>query len=206
MSHNPRKAWRYFVSSKRTIMLPLDQKLSQFRNLSATELEILYANFSKTRFRKGQILLSPGQNLRELYYIESGYVRGYFTLENEDETTWVKDGGSFLVPAGLFHQQRSGEYIEFLTDTEAYIFQIDLLTQPGSPVDTAYRNLLLHVFDEELILFQRREQVNHIRQAKHRYDLFQAEFPHLIGRVNNQVLASLLQMSLKHFARLKNAQ
>jgi len=186
-------------------MIALDQRLSDMKNLTSAEVKTLSANFLRNQFRKGQLLLTPGQNLHGLYYIESGFVQGYITHNYIDETIWVKDGGSFLLLPGLFNQETSHHYIEFLTDATACMLNLDPLLFPDASNHHLLYKLLQQVYDQEMLLSEKREYINHLPQAKDRYQLFKAEFPGIIGQVNNHIIASLLRMSLKHFVRLKSA-
>lgn len=73
----------------------------------------------KTRFKKGDKLLTTKMRCTNLYYIEKGLVRGYYFSEEKEITNWFAQEGEFATCFYSFiAQKQSFENIEVVEDVE----------------------------------------------------------------------------------------
>ncbi len=76
-----------------------------------------FSQYPETRFRANHILLKPNQEIKEIFYLKSGYVRMYScTLRAEEISITLFEPGSFFPLTDLICGARSNNYFEVYTD------------------------------------------------------------------------------------------
>lgn len=153
-------------------------------------------------FKKGLLLSTPDHSYPELYFIESGLARGYFSHEEQENTSWILDQGFILPTVSFFSSAVSNDYINFLKDSSGYSLSISQWIGLGES-DPSIFLLLLEIYEENLQKAKQREQMLRIRHAETRYLNFKIVHPELIDLPIHNTLASLMAIESKYLFKIK---
>lgn len=95
--------------------------LEFFKSIHPISAELKHFVKQKTKFdqfKKGEIINHSGTLCNKLMIITKGMVRGYFTHENREITTWISfDMEMFTSISGFFRNEPGIETIQALEDT-----------------------------------------------------------------------------------------
>ena len=179
--------------------------LRQFSELSVKDYELFTESFTHRQFKKGEVLLTPGQTQRELYFVNSGVQMSCFETESKTHViAFTYAPGLCAVPDSFSLQKPSTCSLVCLTDTE---------------VDSVSYNVLQLLFDESQSierLFRKMTEVvlagminRHIElhslTMEERYRAFCKRSPHLLQLVPHKYLASYLGIDPTNFSKLYNS-
>ncbi|WP_192822762.1 Crp/Fnr family transcriptional regulator [Rufibacter sp. LB8] len=157
------------------------------------------------RLRKGQLLLVPGHASQSIYFLESGLVRGYSSGDGFEYTRWFAHEGEFLLPDGCFHGAASTEYVEVLEETLAYALPLRQMESLLAEIPQV-AHLFLKLLEEKALQGRRREEMLRIASAAERYRYLQSTRQEVVRRVNQEMMASYLNLSPKHLSRLRREE
>lgn len=174
----------------------LDIRNEELRKIVRDEARIL-------NVRRGEILVHSGQIQKDIYFVISGVLRGYFIGADGRELT-----DCFCCKAGLpaMAGHRFGMpsivTLEAATDSKVIVLPvriIDELLKEHIELLQLYNRLLTDSFDVHW-------KVRHVMQlypAKERYLWFLEEYPGLIDQVPNVDIASFLNMTPVTLSRIR---
>lgn len=185
--------------------MDLTQILSRLDTATPDALQVLTNIFVPVTFKKGMVLTSSDQPCSKLYYIASGLVRGYFFYNNEEHTCWILEQG-FLAPVA--HPDGSGqavEYIGFLTETHGWALNLNKAEVLAQKDPSMYR-MLLEIYQDIILEGKARELMLRIQTADEKYQYIEQKNEPLLFKLNNQILASLLNIKLKYLYKVKKRQ
>jgi CRP/FNR family transcriptional regulator, anaerobic regulatory protein len=175
---------------------PLSFKLRQFIK-QKTKFE---------EFKKGEIINQSGTLCNKLMIISKGMVRGYFTHEGREITTWISfDMEMFTSISGFFRNEPGIETIQALEDTVVeYMEYEDIHKCLTAFKESAIINRVL--MEEYYISAENRAFMSRIPLAKDRYTFYlkntKVEF---VKRIPKKYLASLLSMQPETLTRITSA-
>lgn len=183
---------------------PLINFLKKQANISIEEELGIRCYFKPEIIRKKTILEHPNSTCRKLYFINSGLLRAFYNNEKGKECTrmiaWEE---RFLTNMPGFKKfSGAAEIIECLEDAEVMAINktdFDRLL-PTSPV---FKNIYCHLLEEYNAVYLNRFQVLSSSDIKYKIQHIKTDYPHLIGRVSDGVLASFLCISRETFVRYK---
>lgn len=165
-------------------------------------------NATESRYlKKGECIIRAGEIQNDIYFMETGILRGYFLDVNGKEVT---DCFGFRsgAPAMAFCQMEldvpSPLTIEMLEDGKFFCIPIATVADLQSrypEVLMLYNKLLIEALNEHWKLKQVLIQYSAIQ----RYEWFLKEYPGLIDRVSNKYIASFLGMTPVTLSRLRRA-
>ena len=188
---------RYFVSLEFfKSIYPLSFKLRQFIKQKTKSEE----------FKKGEIINQSGTLCNKLMIISKGMVRGYFTHEDREITTWISfDMEMFTSISGFFKNEPAIETIQALEDTVVdYMEYEDIHKCLTAFKESAVINRVL--MEEYYISAENRAFMARIPLAKDRYAFYlkntKEEF---VNRIPKKYLASLLNMQPETLTRITSA-
>src|SRR5688572_21595514 len=78
----------YYSSTKRS---PLSEFFAQIHPVSTDALDYLDRHCFPVNVRKGDFVIQPGSNTRNLYLLLKGVVRGYILESGKEITTWINE-------------------------------------------------------------------------------------------------------------------
>ena len=150
------------------------------------------------------LLLRPGQVARQVYFLETGLVRGYTLLHGREVSSWFMQAGDFVISIVSFlTQQPSAEYLELLEPTMVLSIsyeQLQALYRDFPEFNLTGRLLM----EKYYVLSEQRAQHLRSRSATERYELLLQSFPTVFQRVAVQHIASHLGMAPETLSRLRS--
>jgi CRP-like cAMP-binding protein len=185
--------------------------ISKHVHFNAIEWKFFQSRLFIKKFTKGETILHQGDTCSELLFITSGLARGYIIDESGKDFTWsiyFHDSNAhmtnlFLVEYDSFlHQKPSSIYIEALEDTMA--IGVDYAN-----VEFLYKHLKKgerfgRLMAEEAYSFAHNLMIERqTKSAKERFESFMASTPHLLTKVPQYHIATLLGITPQHLSRLK---
>ena len=167
--------------------------------------------FSKTlevkEIKKKEIILQAGAICKNVYFVNSGLLRIFFTDKNGRESTFhfvpeldfATDYESFL------QHTPSKYYIQALEDTQVVIISNEMVLAGYKKL--RYGEKLGRILSEKyFILYCKKIQALYTLTPIERYKEMNKLFPSVLQRVPQHYIASYLNISSVHLSRLKNEQ
>lgn len=152
---------------------------------------------------KGEVILNAGEQSHNLLFIESGFLRGYYFLEDKEITSWFASEGEF---ATCFYSFISGESsfekIQALEETE-------LIEIPKEALQNIYKQFpetehVGRILTEAYYLkLDGRFLSLHFKTAKERYHHLLKNSPSIIQRAPLGQIASYLGMTQETLSRIR---
>lgn len=177
--------------------------LSQFFPLSLELKSIISDKMRYEVLNKNQIILSPGEINRRIYFITHGLMRAYYMKDGIDVTTWIKGDGEFVVSVASFYPQvPSVETLEVLEETQVfYIYRDELFTLYREHLEFSYIGLNLTI--PVLVEWDEWLHVLRMTTAEERFEWFMKRKAHLLERIPAKIIASYLSMSPETLSRVR---
>ena len=86
------------------------------------ELKEYFSRYKKLTFKKKELILRPGQEMSQVYFIKAGAVRQYSVTKNGDEFTLnIFKPGSMLFLIQMLQEHTNRHYYQALIETEVYV-------------------------------------------------------------------------------------
>lgn len=175
-----------------------------FKEISLDEILLLESKSKLRKFSKGQLIISPGEVERELYFVASGIQMSYFETERKQQVlAFTYPPGICAIPGSFSFQQPSEYFVTAISDSEMYgILHKDLETifQSSRRIETEFRKMT------EAILagvIQRHIEL-HTLSIEERFRQFCKRSPHLLNAVSHKFIASYLGIDPSNFSKLYN--
>lgn len=163
--------------------------------LSDALKEYLSQRVKLRKFKKGHILLLPGEIANNIYFISKGLLRAYFTDdEGKEHTFWLMKELDMMASAFSFFTRQPGDLtIEVMEDCELIIIDYDTLEQVYK--EFIEFNIVGRVLTQKYYaLSDERAMILRMSRMKDRYWYMVENHLELVNRVNNVYMASYLGM------------
>ncbi|QOP41977.1 Crp/Fnr family transcriptional regulator [Sulfurimonas marina] len=185
--------------------------IQRYISVNILEWKIFTSKLSIKKFKKNETILYQGDVCKELYFINSGLVRAYILDESGKDFTWTiyfNDQNShvtnlFVVDYQSFVEQKPATiYIEALEDTE-------LVCVSFKDVQFLYKNFKKwerfgRMMSEAAYSYLHKQTIERqCKSADERFLVFVQESPHLLEKVPQYHIATLLGITPQHLSRLK---
>ena len=168
-------------------------------------VELLGERMTVVHAKKGDVLQKSGMPVREIGFLVSGVLRGYYTdaAGNEATDCFVIVPGSPAVSC-LSLDKPSPIAFEALEKSMLYSIDIETVMEllKKSPEVLALENRLLRA---SLELHWEREMLLAQCSATERYQAFLKKFPGLIDRINHKMVASYLGITPVQLSRVRHS-
>lgn len=168
-------------------------------------VELLGERMKVVHAKKGDVLQRSGMPVKEVGFLVSGIVRGYYTDANGNEATdcFVIVPGSPAVSC-LSLDKPSPLAFEALEESVLYSIDIDTVMEL---LQKSHEVLMLEnrLLRESLQLHWEREMLLAQCSATERYQAFLKKFPGLIDRVNHKLVASFLGITPVQLSRVRHS-
>ncbi len=185
--------------------------IKKYISFNILEWKLFESKLSLKEFKKGEVILHQGEICKELYFINHGLARAYIIDENGKDFTWsifFNDENSdmtnlFIVDYDSFlHQRASSIHIEALEDTQVIVNKYNDVQflynklKKGERFgrlmgEAAYTHVHKKIIDRQT------------KSANERFEEFIATTPHLLDKVPQYHIATLLGITPQHLSRLK---
>ncbi|WP_345949028.1 hypothetical protein ABDD95_19460 [Mucilaginibacter sp. PAMB04274] len=177
-------------------------KISEKIVLTAQIKALIEKNLSTLFFEKNDRLLSPGHVPMEMYYIQEGLVMGHTIRQKQKVVQWFQFQDSFLIPSCFFHQQPATEYITFREPTVLLSLPHTII-QSINKIHRESQNLFLLLAEDSIQAGKERENMMRMF-PEDRYRHLAKTQPYLFTGGHFEFLASYMNMSRRHFVRIRN--
>ena len=156
-----------------------------------------------TKKKKNEFLLFEGEVSRYAWYLQKGLVRCYYERDEHEVTTWfMEEDHAIVLFESLFRQKKSVYNIQALEDCELYGIRIeDILHLVDTHPEMHY--IRTTISDRFSNLKDIRIRATSMRYPNDRYAYFVRHFPHLLGRLTLEQIASYLNISKSSVARAR---
>jgi CRP-like cAMP-binding protein len=176
---------------------------AQFIRLSKEKWQTLLNAHTQQEFKKGKILSKPGELVQEVHFIISGGIRMYYVKNNREYTCSFCFEGSYLGDyKSMLTSQPSRLYVEAIEDTVVYSLSKENMEElyHHSPEFIQFgKRFAEFLFTEitsrnESFLFETPEE---------RYIQIMDEYPQLIQRIPQYMLASYIGVTPETISRIR---
>ena len=177
--------------------------IAGFHSLSTESQSALQDCFEQLSPGKNEFLLREGQVCRQLYFLESGALRGYYNLGGKEITHWFGFENDFITSFHSFiTQEPAVENIQLLEGSVLWKISKDKLTELLNRYQDIER-LLRIVYEKYYIRLEERFVNAQFKSAKERYEQLVQQTPHIIERVPLGLIASYLGISQETLSRIR---
>lgn len=175
-----------------------------FHKISKADYELLTKNLSAKKYKKGELIIAPGQVQRDLYFIKNGVQMSYYESENNIHViafTYYPD--LCAIPGSFTNQTPSNCFLSSLTDSELEYLPFDHLQKlfdKSQQIERLFRKLTEAILSGVI----NRHIELHSLTIKERYKNFCRRSPHLLQLVPHKYIASYLGIDPTNFSKLYN--
>jgi len=161
------------------------------------------ASFQKIILARGSLLLKEGDRCRQLYFIESGAVRGFYNLEGREITHWFAFENDFVTSFHSFiTQQPSVENVQLMEGSVLWSISHEKLQSLMNHYHEIER-VVRKAYEGYYIRLEERFVNAHFKTAGERYTDLIRQNPHFVERVSLGTIASYLGISPETLSRIR---
>ena len=175
--------------------------LSGISFLSADFKEYLSEHIIYYIFQKGDHMPYRPPVSQTIYFVQEGLVCGVNYTADVKNTLWFADQGSFIVPPLTSLQKSFAERIEFFSATQLIGFEPPSITELYT-YSPERAKLWLGIISRSITESHQRELLLRLTPES-RYAITFKQHPQYFAGSDIENLASYLNISPRHFARLK---
>ncbi len=185
--------------------IPLLKNISKYINLTQDEISLFESFWSEKTFEKGDYLLRNGDICRYDSYVVSGALKAYYiNADNGNDEIlffaiddwWASDLDSFS------KQQPSIYNIEAIEKTTVLQISHSSFQQLLAELPSMERYFRL-ILESYLGALQKRIIHNNVYDAESRYFAFLENYPTIVSKVPQYLIASYLGVSAEFISRIK---
>jgi CRP-like cAMP-binding protein len=178
--------------------------LQSYYQLGDAAQSALHDAFEELVLSKNDFLLVEGKICRHLYFLESGALRGYYTLEGKEITHWFGFEEDFVTS---FHSFITGkpavENIQLLEGSILWSISKESLTALLNQYHEIERVLRI-AYEKYYIRLEERFVNAQFKTAAERYGNLLQQAPHILERVSLGQVASYLGISQETLSRIRS--
>jgi CRP-like cAMP-binding protein len=159
--------------------------------------------FTQVIVAKNDFLLKEGKICRQLYFLQSGALRGYYNLDGKEITYWFGFENNFVTS---FHSFITGEAavenIQLLEGSVLWSISKEMLTGLFDRFHDVER-LVRIAYEKYYIRLEERFVNAQFKTATERYEQLLEHSPHILERVPLGHIASYLGISQETLSRIR---
>ena len=186
-------------------MHALFKHINQRIQISPEEFDTVLELFSPVSYHRRHLLIEPGQQIGDQYFVMQGCLRTYMidqsgkehTVQFAVENWWTSDYIAY------YTAEKSVLYVECIEDCDLLrVSRKDLMEffKDSPRLESFFREQLEAAF----VAFQKRILSNLYMSAEERYSVFISSYPNIEQRVKNYQIASYLGITPESLSRLRN--
>lgn len=173
-------------------------------DVTREELKVILSYFKPLHAAKNEVLITPGQATQRIFFVGKGCIRIYFITEQGFEATryfaFENDIAAALI--SFITRSTSAEYVQSVENTDLlYIDQDDffylLEIIPG------WEKFYRYFLEKAYVNNTNRLMSFFTMDATERYMSLLSEYPDVVKRLSNKMLATYLNLSPETLSRLK---
>jgi CRP/FNR family transcriptional regulator, anaerobic regulatory protein len=166
--------------------------------------EKLKVLLERKEFSKGQFLFRQGDVSRQVFFIEKGFVRVFYTSESGKEiTAWFSAENSFITPIDSFYKHNAAQdNCEILEESVVYSLKYSELE---NLIDNNPEAAKFAFFTSFEIAQKMSEFIVSIKfqSAEERYNTLMQRYPHIFQRASLGQIASYLGITQETLSRIR---
>jgi CRP-like cAMP-binding protein len=182
---------------------PLYKKIIDYGTISDESAEMLFGLIYSKSFKKGDFLLKEGQVCKEIYFVNSGFLRTVWNKDGTEINTGFTLENNFTTNLKSLRNGIPSEVsIQAGENTSVCVFEKDKLAdlyQKSREIETFGRNLV----EQLLILQEEHSNLFKIHSPAERYAFLEQHRPELLQRVSLSQIASYLGMARETLSRIR---
>jgi CRP-like cAMP-binding protein len=195
--------YQIFFTLNLTTMQQVLQKLNSIAPLSDDLIFYLSQTIKTKDIEEKDFLSKAGHISRNICFIEKGLLRCFYILDNEEKTAWLmKEGDVITSVESFFHQVPSYEFIEAYEDSTIHYITYDDL-QFASKKFPEFVDIRLKLTEDYYIESEKRLFLLRGRTGPEKIRYMMDHHADLCARLEQQDLASYLDMTEEHFSKCK---
>ena len=185
-------------------MLPqLRNYFKHFVDFSDEELDAVSDFFQPKKLRKGEFLFIPKQIATEIGFLLKGTCRIYYLIDEKESTRNIVAENGFVTSIPSFTTQKpSVEYVEAMENLDLLMLSyqdLQMMYEMSAKWERFVRILAEYAYNEQ----QRRIYSLIALTAQQRYEQFINEFPNLVQKVPQYIIANYLGISPETLSRIR---
>ncbi|SEF95778.1 cAMP-binding domain of CRP or a regulatory subunit of cAMP-dependent protein kinases [Halpernia humi] len=178
--------------------------IKSYDKISKEEETNLENFFTALKIKKGEVLIKSSTPCNKLFFVNSGLLRDFFINETGNEiTTIITCEGRFLTNIISFNGfAENNETIECIEDAEILSISkenFDKLMHSSKNLKCIYADII----EEYYALLTERFHYLNTKNVEQKINHLKNDFPFLINRVNDSLIASFLGITRETFVRNK---
>lgn len=193
---------REYVNTTRDIARELARKYS---TMTHDELDTLESILVPMKFNKNEMILKEGEVCRNIYYVDRGLVRQFYSKKGRIVTEhFGSDHTIFMCIESLFKEEPTKLQVEALEPTVIYALpkhKLEQVALHNVNIQILYRKIL----EESLIISQVHADLVRFESAQERYKKMCKLNPQVVLRAPLVYIANYLQMTPETLSRVRAA-
>ena len=193
---------REYVNTTRDIARELARKYS---TMTHDELDTLEGILVPMKFNKNEMILKEGEVCRNIYYVDRGLVRQFYSKKGRIVTEhFGADHTIFMCIESLFKEEPTKLQVEALEPTVIYALpkhKLEQVALHNVNIQILYRKIL----EESLIISQVHADLVRFESAQERYKKMCKLNPQVVLRAPLVYIANYLQMTPETLSRVRAA-
>jgi CRP-like cAMP-binding protein len=193
---------REYVNTTRDIARELARKYS---TMTHDELDTLESILVPMKFNKNEMILKEGEVCRNIYYVDRGLVRQFYSKKGRIVTEhFGADHTIFMCIESLFKEETTKLQVEALEPTVIYALpkhKLEQVALHNVNIQILYRKIL----EESLIISQVHADLVRFESAQERYKKMCKLNPQVVLRAPLVYIANYLQMTPETLSRVRAA-
>ena len=184
-------------------MTEFEKYIQNYFGVSAADLATISAFFKPVSINKGDFFLKSGRRSDKLGFVQSGIIREFAVLQDQEVTKWISTTGYFVVDLNSFLFDQPARWnLQALTDCELHV--IDLANYKKISEAVPGWTELEKLFIARCFSILEDRVVQHLSlSAEARYTQLLKFNKELFNQVPLQYLASMLGMSPETLSRIR---
>jgi CRP-like cAMP-binding protein len=175
-----------------------------FHSLNSADCNLLIGKLKPVFFKKGEIIIVPGQIQRELYFVKSGVQMSYLDTDTKTHViAFTYYPNLCAIPESFSFQTPSKYYLTCLADSQMEYLTYEELQQlfdQSQQIERLFRKMI----EALLAGVINRHMEWHSMSIEDRFKTFCQRSPHLLQLVPHKYIASYLAIDATNFSKLFN--
>ncbi|TXK48153.1 Crp/Fnr family transcriptional regulator [Pontibacter qinzhouensis] len=178
--------------------------ISHYHPISSGAWEALSKTLKQVEIPRNSFLIQEGMVCNNLYFLEQGCLRGYYTLDGKEITYWFGFENNFITSFYSFISRKPGiENIQVLEDSTLWSISFDALNKLFDFHQDLER--LVRIINEQYyIRLEERLMAKQFKTARERYEQLMETSPHILQRISLGQIASYLGISQETLSRIRS--
>jgi CRP-like cAMP-binding protein len=174
-------------------------------HLPEADCELFIQHLRLRSFKKGEVLVAPGQIQKDLYLITQGVQMSYFESDEKLHViAFTYPPGFCAIPESFCFQKPSAYYLKALTETEALAIShlaLEKTFDQSQNIERLFRKTTERILSG---LISRHIDL-HTLSIEQRFKTFCQRSAHLLQTVPHKYIASYLGIDSTNFSKLYNS-